>query len=48
VLEIYLTVMEDGGSMMAACITAAGIALIEIEAGIPVYDTLVGSTLIFF
>jgi len=36
--------MEDGGSMMAACITAAGIALIE--AGIPVYDTLVGATLV--
>ncbi len=36
--------MEDGGSAMAAAITAAGMALIE--AGIPLFDTLVGSTLV--
>jgi len=45
ILEIYLTIMEDGGSAMAACITAAGMALIE--AGIPMFDTLVGSTLLY-
>jgi len=44
-LEVHLTILEDGGSSMAACIVAAGLALLE--AGIPVYDSLIGTTLLY-
>lgn len=43
-LEICLTILEDSGSAVAACITAAGLALID--AGVPIYDTPVGGTLV--
>jgi len=44
-LEIYLSILEDGGSSIAACITAAGLAVID--GGIPIFDTVVGSTLLY-
>jgi len=44
-LEVFLTVLEDEGSCIAACITAAGLALID--GGIPVYDTPVASSLLY-
>jgi len=44
-LEVHLTILEDGGSSMAACIVAAGLALLE--AGVPVFDTLIGTTLLY-
>jgi len=43
-LEVSLTILEDCGSVIAACITAAGLALME--AGVPVYDLPVGVTLV--
>jgi len=43
-LEIFLTILEDNGSSTAACITAAGLALVD--AGVPVYDTPVGGSLL--
>ncbi|CAL8106984.1 unnamed protein product [Orchesella dallaii] len=44
-LEIFLTIMEDGGSSIAASICAAGLALVD--SGVPIYDTPVGSTLLY-
>jgi len=43
-LEIFLTILEDNGSTMAACITAAGLALTD--AGVPIYDSPVGGSLV--
>jgi len=44
-LEIFITILEDAGSSVAASLTAAGLALID--AGVPVYDTPVGGSLLF-
>jgi len=44
-LEVSLTILENCGSTMAACVTAAGLALME--AGVPVYDLPVGVSLLF-
>ncbi|CAG7834459.1 unnamed protein product [Allacma fusca] len=45
ILEVHLTILEDSGSALAACITAAGLALAD--GGIPVFDIMIGSTLLF-
>jgi len=44
-LEIFITILEDEGSSVAASLTAAGLALVD--AGVPIYDTPVGGSLLF-
>ncbi|XP_068249420.1 exosome complex component MTR3-like [Palaemon carinicauda] len=45
-IDVYLTVIEDDGGALAACITAAGLALCH--ANIDVYDFLIGSTVLWY
>ena len=43
-IDVFITVVEDGGSLLATCITAAGLALCH--ASIDVYDLVVGSSVV--
>ena len=43
-IEVHLTIVEDCGSALAACITAAGLALVD--GGIPVFDVMIGCSLV--
>lgn len=43
-IDVYVTVIEDDGGLLAACITAAGLALCH--ASIDVYDLIVGSSVV--
>lgn len=44
-IDVYVTVIEDDGSLLAACVTAAGLALCH--ANIDVYDLVVGSSVLW-
>merc|ERR1712212_622956 len=44
-IDVFITVVEDGGSLLANCITAAGLALCH--ASIDVYDLVVGSSVLW-
>ncbi|XP_042869797.1 exosome complex component MTR3-like [Penaeus japonicus] len=44
-IDVYVTVIEDDGGLLAACITAAGLALCH--ASIDVYDLVVGSSVLW-
>ncbi|XP_047470815.1 exosome complex component MTR3-like [Penaeus chinensis] len=44
-IDVYVTVIEDDGGLLAACITAAGLALCH--ASIDVYDMIVGSSVLW-
>ncbi|KAK8379340.1 hypothetical protein O3P69_019316 [Scylla paramamosain] len=44
-IDVYVTVIEDDGSLLGACITAAGLALCH--ANIDVYDLVVGASVLF-
>ena len=43
-IELYLTVLEDDGGVLAASLTAAGLALAD--AGIHMFDLVVGTKVI--
>lgn len=43
-IDVYVTVIEDDGGLLAACITAAGLAICH--ANIDVYDLIVGASLV--
>lgn len=45
-IDVYVTVIEDDGGLLAACITAAGLALCH--ASIDVYDLVVGSSVVSY
>lgn len=44
-IDVYVTVIEDDGSLLGACVTAAGLALCH--ANIDVYDLVVGASVLF-
>ncbi|XP_071514140.1 exosome complex component RRP41-like isoform X2 [Panulirus ornatus] len=44
-IDVYVTVIEDDGGLLAACITAAGLAICH--ANIDVYDILIGASLLW-
>ncbi|KAG7170483.1 exosome complex component MTR3-like [Homarus americanus] len=44
-IDVYVTVIEDDGGLLAACITAAGLALCH--ANIDVYDLVIGATVLW-
>ncbi|KAK8734296.1 hypothetical protein OTU49_006111 [Cherax quadricarinatus] len=44
-IDVYLTVIEDDGGLLAACITAAGLAICH--ANIDVYDLVIGASLLW-
>ena len=43
-IDIYITILEDDGCILAAALTVAGLALVD--ASIQVFDTLVGASLV--
>ena len=43
-IDVYITVIEDGGSVLATCLTAASLALCH--ASIDVYDIVIGSSVV--
>lgn len=45
-IDIYVTVIEDDGALLGACVTAAGLALCH--ANIDVYDVVVGATVLWY
>ncbi|KAG0711712.1 Exosome complex component MTR3 [Chionoecetes opilio] len=44
-IDVFVTVIEDAGSLLASCVTAAGLALCH--ANIDVYDMVVGSSMLW-
>ncbi|KAK3855101.1 hypothetical protein Pcinc_038477 [Petrolisthes cinctipes] len=44
-IDVYITVVEDGGGLLAACVTAAGLALAH--ANIDMYDIVVGASVLY-
>lgn len=44
-IDVYLTIIEDDGGALAACITAAGLALCH--ANIDVYDFVIGASVLW-
>ena len=43
-VDVFVTVIEDDGSVLAASLTAAGVALAD--AGIEMFDTVIGSAVV--
>lgn len=43
-IEVFVSVVEDGGGLLAACVTAASLALCD--ANINMYDVVVATSLV--